>query len=228
MNIKIYQIDCDKDTHNVKFADYERLEKYQGTKEIDSAIYSEVYSGEVDANDLEDVFRIFNTVPVGLHRGHSLIVSDIVQTDEGYFFCDRVGFKKVDFDSSLAYKPDNLIKVLYVEPNKPAVVGEMIDDYKAIQKAVQGRFEQVHISDDAAILCNDEGKLNGMKGNRHYAEGQGIIAGPFVIVGCGRGDSYESLSDEQIEKYMQEFGEPEDISDEETMSDAYIKVMHWG
>ncbi len=226
MKIKVFQINTDRDVNRVKFTGRDNLEKYQGTSQVDASIYDEVFSGEVDAKTLEGVFRIFNTEPVGLHRGHSLAVSDIVTTEDGAFYCDRVGFEKVDFDESLAHKPDDLIRVLYVEPNKPAVVGEMQRGLNAIQHAVQGRFEQVYMDDNTVVLCNEDAKLNGMQGNRRYNNGENVIAGPFVVVGAGMAD-YESLTDEQVEKYMDKFGEPEDISDEETMADTGFKMFFW-
>ncbi len=226
MKIKIFQINTDRDTKNVKFAGYENLGRWQGTTDINASIYDEVFSGEVDAKDLEGVYRIFNTQAVGLHRGHSLAVSDVVTTEDGAFYCDRVGYQKVDFDESLTQKPDDLIRVLYVEPNKSAVVGEMQRTLNAIQHAVQGHYEQVYMDDNTVVLCNEDAKLNGMQGNRRYNNGESIIAGPFVVVGAGVED-YESLTDEQVEKYMQKFGEPEEISDEETMSDVGFKIHFW-
>ena len=45
MEITIYQIDLDKDENRVAFIGHEALEHYQGTSEIDSAIYEKVYEG---------------------------------------------------------------------------------------------------------------------------------------------------------------------------------------
>lgn len=226
MKIKVYQINMDRDTNNVKFTGYKNLARWQGTSDIDSSLYDEVFSGEVEATDLEAVYCTFNHEPPALHRGHSLSKSDIVVTEDGAFYCDTVGFKKVDFDESLTQKPDDLIRVLYVEPNKPAVVGEMQRTLDAIQRAVIGRYEQVYMDDNTVVLSNEDAKLIGMQGNRRYNNDENIIAGPFVVVGAGMED-YESLTDEQVEKYMQKFGEPEEISDEETMSDVGFKMHFW-
>ena len=107
MEIKIYQINTDRDKNSVKFLKYGYLEKYQDTKDINALIYDEVFSGDVDCEDLEDIYRKFNMEGHPLHRGHSLSVSDIVVTNEGAYYCDSVGFQKVDFDESLTQKPDN-------------------------------------------------------------------------------------------------------------------------
>ena len=61
MEVKIYQINTDRDKNSVKFLQYGNLEKYQNTKDINALIYDEVFSGNVDCEDLEDIFRKFNT-----------------------------------------------------------------------------------------------------------------------------------------------------------------------
>lgn len=55
INIRIYQIDTDKDTKNVRFEGLESTLNIAG--EVNPAIYSQVYANVYDCNDLEDVFR---------------------------------------------------------------------------------------------------------------------------------------------------------------------------
>lgn len=108
MRIKIYQINPDKDRNKVKFAGYDSLKRYQGNNDIDSGIYKNVFHGDVDCNDLEDIYTLFNTERVPTHQGHSLSVSDIIQVIDSdnevlngkCFFCDSIGYKTVDFDTS--------------------------------------------------------------------------------------------------------------------------------
>lgn len=66
-----------------------------------------------------------------LHRGHSLSVSDIVVTKDGAYYCDSVGFLKVDFDEAKTQKPDNLMTVVYVEPHKAPYVTEIAHTLEA-------------------------------------------------------------------------------------------------
>lgn len=47
MNIKIYQINTQRDMNLVKFLHYEHLDSFQETKDINASIYDEVFSGEV-------------------------------------------------------------------------------------------------------------------------------------------------------------------------------------
>ena len=118
MRVKIYQINHNRDTHQVKFENLSHLEMFQGSPKVDASIYDEVFSAEMDTDDLEALYAQFNTKGHPLHRGHSMSVSDVVVTPEGAFFCDSVGFAKVDFDESKTQKPDNLLKTVYVEPGK--------------------------------------------------------------------------------------------------------------
>ena len=79
MNIRIYQINMDRDLNRVIFCSHDELEKYQGSKEIDSTIYDKVFEGAVEASTLEDIYRIFNVEKPDGYEGRSLSVSDIVE-----------------------------------------------------------------------------------------------------------------------------------------------------
>ena len=212
MKIKVYQIDVTVDKNRVKFESYEDLEKYQGDKNVKPELYERVFTGDVEANNLEDVFTIFNTTSHPLYRGHSMAMSDIVVNADGAFYCDAVGFKKVDFDESRTIRKNNLLKTVYVEPGKPAYETEVEDTLEAKQRAVGGNIEVVSLDEEGLLICNEEGKLNGMKGNRRI--GGDVIAGPFFILG-ENGENFRSLTEEKTKKYLEEFAEPEEISQEE-------------
>ena len=92
MNYKIYQTSsktCDyafewwswaQDRFN--FNDYEL--KYEGDIEVE------------DINKtLEDLFRIFNVERPSDFRGHSLSVSDIIEINDKYYYCDSVGWTEI-------------------------------------------------------------------------------------------------------------------------------------
>lgn len=58
-------------------------------------------------------------------------------------------------------------RVVYVEPGKPAAEKEIGTKLEDIQEAVGGLIECVYPHGDRTVLvCNDEGKLLGMEGNR--------------------------------------------------------------
>ena len=220
MRIKIFQIDREKDKNGVKFMHTDRLEKLQGTTDIDASLYKEVFSGEVDAADLEDVYSMFNCEGHPLYRGHSMSISDVVKTEDGAYFCDLVGFKKIDFDESKTTKPDNLLNVVYVEPNKPAYAAEVEHTLEGEQRAVKGMIECIYCHDDnTCVVANEEAKLIGMEGNRRFGNGKSIIAGPFFVVGL-EGDGFRSLTEEEQAKYLEKYAEPEQISQEEVEADT--------
>ncbi len=95
MNIAIYQINTSRDNNNAAFLSLEGLEHIHGSNKIDSEIYDRVFEGDVDCNDLEDVYRMFNVNKPDGYRGRSLSVSDVVEIIKGdieayYPFCEEV------------------------------------------------------------------------------------------------------------------------------------------
>ena len=96
--IKIFQINMDRDKNKVKFMPYKFI------KEFDFSIYDEVWSGEEPdgCDDLEGIYEVFNLYLPNDFKGHSLSVSDIVQIigsdkkSNGYYFCDSIGWRKLD------------------------------------------------------------------------------------------------------------------------------------
>lgn len=68
--------------------------------------------------------------------------------------------------------------------------------------------------DNAIVVGNEEARLNGMEGNRRI-NGE-PYAGPMFIVGDDGEGNFCNLTDEQVEKYLRIFAEPdEDITPEE-------------
>ena len=105
------------------------------------------------------------------------------------------------------------IQVVYVEPGKTARVMELGTELEDLQAAVGGNIEPFYPFDEAvAIVCNDEGKYNGMLPNRAVYGENGemidVIFGSFFICDCS-GESFGSLSEEQINVYKRKFQNPE-------------------
>ena len=104
MKIKLYQIDIERDSSIVCYMCYESTLRRAG--KVDPEIYNKVFEGEVACRDLEDVYHLFN---VGQkpenYFGRSMSVSDVLHVVEsdhvapGFYFCDTIGFKKIDFDA---------------------------------------------------------------------------------------------------------------------------------
>ena len=108
------------------------------------------------------------------------------------------------------------IKCLLVEPYKLPREIEIDNTLEAKQEIVNGLIECVYF-EDVIIICNEEGKINGMHWNREI--GSDIIFGPFLIVG----DDPElgedrSLTKEQIEKYKK-------IFDKESIKETEAKII---
>ena len=106
------------------------------------------------------------------------------------------------------------IKVVMVEPGKAARVIEIGTELEDLQEAVGGGFIETFypFEEEVCIVCNDEGKFNGMEPCRAIRDEDGDIAdvifGPFFLCDCST-DHFESLSDEQLQKYLKLFFFPE-------------------
>lgn len=100
------------------------------------------------------------------------------------------------------------LKALLVEENKLPKVIEIENTLSSLQEVVKGYIEYTYMNgiEDVTIICNEEGKINGMGPNRDI--GNDIVFGPFLIVGDDPniGENL-SLTDDQINKFMEMFNE---------------------
>lgn len=116
-------------------------------------------------------------------------------------------------------KATERIKVLFIKPDEHPVVTEIGNTLKDLQECVGGFIQMVMLSETAAIICNEEGKLNGLDANRWYYND--IIVGDFIIVGID-GEDTVSLSDEDIEEYKKVFWEPGEGIQNSNMDDLSL------
>ena len=224
MKVRIYQINKELDTQNALFMGFDFAEKHGG---VDSSTYRCVFDGSLNCSDIEDIYALCNTEhPIGYY-GHSLSVSDIVETDDGCYFCDSIGFKKLtDFDSS---KADPLIgkRMLIIEPHKAPYEAVIPDKLESLQEAVGGYIEITYpFEDNAIVISNDESKLIGMDGNRRVNDQ--IYAGPMLISADGGSGELTDLTDKQIAKYTGMFRRSEEISQEEVENDTGLTFYSFG
>jgi len=215
MKLRIYQINLNRDDEDRAFTSLEEI----GKERVDRSLYDTVFEGTVEAGDLEDVFRIFNVEHPEGYKGRSLSVSDVVEVIEsegvaaGFYYCDSFGFAKVPFGGRDAEEEKETMRVLVVEPGKTPETRDVGTGLSDHQELVGGYIEAVYPFDDpVALICNEEGKCNGMKPNRAIYGTDGeiadIIFGTFFI--CGLGDEdFTSLSDGLAEKYAELFAKPE-------------------
>ena len=226
MRIKIYQINDSNNKNH--FMSYDSTMANGG---IDESAYKNVFHGDVDCSDLEEVYTLFNTERVPTHQGYSLSISDVIEVIDSdnemlrgkCFFCDSSGFKLIDFDTGKCEEMSGL-KCIYITPhNSPIELNLEINEYKVLRDAVKGMIEITHpFYDNIAIVGNDEAKLINMEGNRRV--GKSIYAGPILIVGDNGGEDFTALTQKQADRYMERFAQPEDISQEETESDIGFTI----
>ena len=209
MKIRVFQL---KEASPLTFMNYDEVSKRGGVKTKD---YRQVYGGTVFAENLEDVFRLCNTeLPYGFH-GHSLSVSDVVEIcdgkDKSFYYADPIGWQKLeDFDISQTDHAE-MMKVLILEKDRLPYEAEIKHNIYAMQHIVGGSFDIIYFEpkDDAICFCNDEFLLNGSQPNRVI--GDTLVHGTCFIAGnqmneYGEYDSC-SLTDEQIRKYTERFGQ---------------------
>ena len=89
------------------------------------------------------------------------------------------------------------MNVLVVEPYKEPYEKDIEPGLESLQHEVGGDIECVYPFDDpVGIICNDEGKLEGLPLNRSLRDEDGeiydVVAGTFLVVGLGE-ESFEGL-----------------------------------
>lgn len=111
----------------------------------------------------------------------------------------------------MEYKAKNEFRVLIVEPQKPPYAVEIDFNLDVLQALVGGSIQFAPLDRNTSLYCNSEGKLSGLPGNRRLDNGD-IVVGTFIIFRDDGTGVEASLTDEQIEKYMRRFKEPEQFS----------------
>ena len=111
MDIVLYQINTELDSKHLMFNCFSYIKDLCGDK-FPAEIYEPVFVGEVKANNVEDVFAIFNINHPKGYKGRSMSVSDVLEIiDETgkseFLFCDSIGFKKIEFDKAKASNVHN-------------------------------------------------------------------------------------------------------------------------
>ena len=120
MKYKIYQVD----PHDCDYAfEWWSWAKNRFNFKRD---YKEVYSGDVVPDEygpthtLEDLFQTFNINHPADFKGHSLSVSDVVELDGRYWYCDSVGWLDITkFINVDLVEPESDLSGGYPEKRKP-------------------------------------------------------------------------------------------------------------
>ena len=107
------------------------------------------------------------------------------------------------------------MRVILCKPDEKAVVIEMEDSLESMQNMVGGLIEEyMPWEDEVAIICNEEGKMNGLPLNRGIKDEDGhlqdIIAGDFFICYAPiDSEKWLDLPPDLEKKYMDRFDLPE-------------------
>ena len=150
-------------------------------------------------------------------------------TDEGYIRNTGDSWDRV-FDGSREDIPDeyritdsgeesereSTISVLIVEPGKKPYEKEIDSGLESLQHEVGGFIQAVYPFDEpVAVVCNEEGKLEGLPLNRALRNDEGeiydIVAGTFLVVGLSD-ENFGSLPPELMERFSEHFKIPEQFA----------------
>lgn len=104
------------------------------------------------------------------------------------------------------------MRILVIEPMKEPYVKEIDGSLESMQEIVGGLIQAIYPFDhpEIALVCNDDGKLMYLPLNRALLDKDGnvidIVAGTFFLCSAPADNvNFESLTDEQIEKFKKSF-----------------------
>lgn len=281
MKIKVYQINEQRDINHLNGKDLQN-QNDSSTVKVDSSIYDEVFSGEVECGNLEEVYRLFNGNSPYTHRGRDMGISDVVSVSDapelvgrirfynsselyeeifytdieeykkeiedaeyvgrtittesyigkhipsvkdGIYFCTADTFAPIEFEENNAQKPDNLLRVVMIEPGKKPYEAEICNNLDGLRHAVGGMIEityPFYDEDQTIVISNEESKLIGMEGNRKIFKE--LYAGPIIIAGDDGAGNERSLTDEQVDKYLEKFKEIEEYTEQDVEDSIYYDI----
>ena len=100
-DVRVWQLKPEADLM-IRFVGYDDLIG-GGYGEPDPDNYRVVYDGQLDTNDLEEIYTKFNIDHPQGFEGHSLSMSDVIELYDGsgseFYYVDRFGFKEIGFES---------------------------------------------------------------------------------------------------------------------------------
>ena len=105
--------------------------------------------------------------------------------------------------------------VLRVEPEKAPERIEISGDLESMQQIVGGSIQAIYpFEEPIALICNEEGKLDGLPLNRSLRDEDGkiydVITGTFFLCGAPpEEESFTSLTEYQIQDLETRFHTPE-------------------
>lgn len=138
-------------------------------------------------------------------------------------FVDAIGTIHIDWDCGrhfgLIANLDNFeiiavpekIKVVFVKVGEEPIVKEIYNTLQSQQEEVGGNIEclATSFSDkvDYVFIFNEEGKINGLTGNRYIYDKHDIIAGNFLVSKSNEEGEFVTMSNEECEMIIDKIKE---------------------
>lgn len=110
MDYGIYQVKSEL-LREFGFVSFEEAERYNGVGSVKISNYNKVYEFDLQSVreiTLEDIYELFNISKPDDFQGHSLSTSDVVRYKDEFWYCDSIGWKKLDWG-----KPEFIDAVRY-------------------------------------------------------------------------------------------------------------------
>lgn len=95
------------------------------------------------------------------------------------------------------------MRTIIKEVGKEPKIEEIENDLPTLQNLVGGYIEVVRATPDILMICNEEGKLQGLPPN--FSTGKDIIVGTVVFVAFDGKEDFAGLSDYQVSEIMDLF-----------------------
>jgi len=104
------------------------------------------------------------------------------------------------------------MNIVIVEPGTSPRAAVIAPEFSSMQEVVGGLIQAIYLFDEeVALVCNEEGKLMGLPPNRvlrhpETDEIYDVVAGTFFLCAApAHSENFESLAEEQIQRYTKYF-----------------------
>ncbi len=95
------------------------------------------------------------------------------------------------------------MRVIIKEVGKAPVIKDIENTLDALKSLVGGYIEVVRLDNNVLLICNEEGKIQGLSPN--FSMGYDTIVGTAVFVSFDGKEDFTDLNDWQIEYLMSKF-----------------------
>lgn len=95
------------------------------------------------------------------------------------------------------------MRAIIKEVGRPPQIKDIENTLEALKSLVDGYIEVVRLEDNILLICNEEGKIQGLPPN--FSTGRDVIVGTAVFVSFDGKEDFTDLDDWQIENLMEKF-----------------------